>query len=210
MEGLASSFEVITQGIKGLADLLKYINPFDENFILKGIIETIGNILSYINPFSENFFGWKLIELFGNLLQKLFIPSEESVNNLVDSVKSKFAFIDYIKSSVNDINSILNGSVPAPSLTIHVSDSSFTTAQDIKVLDLTWYKQFKEFGDKIITGFIYALFIWRIYIGLPNIISGAGSTINDVPAEVSDIQAYAKFGFGRATTTKRGKGNLRN
>lgn len=200
---MATTFEAITQGLKDVAGLLDYINPLSDKFIFK-------EMFSWLNPFSENFFGWKIIDLLGNLLEKLFIPSEESVNNLVDSVKSKFAFIDYIKSSVNDINSILNGSVPAPSLTIHVSASSFTTAQDIKILDLSWYKQFKDFGDKIITGFVYALFIWRVYIGLPNIISGAGSAINDVPAEVNDIQAYAKFGFGRATTTKRGKGNMRN
>lgn len=225
MEGLANPLSLITQGIKSLSDLLSYINPFNENFILKNIldwlnpfsenfilksvIDFLGNMLSYINPLSDNFFGKKLVDLFSDLLKLLFIPSEENVNNLVNSVKDKFSFVDYIKNSVGDVNSILSGSTPAPSLTIHINETAYTKAQDIKIIDLSWYTQFKELGDKIFTGFIYAFFIWRTYTNLPNIISGAGSAINDVPAEISDISAYSKFGFGRASTTKRGKGNSR-
>lgn len=222
---MASSFEAITQGLKKLADLLSYINPtndnfilkdilswlnpFSDNFILKGVIDFLGKMLSYINPVSDNFFGKKLIELFSDLLKLLFIPSDENVNALVNSVKDKFSFIDYIKNSVSDVNGILNGTVPAPSLTIHISKSSYTDAQDVKIIDLSWYTQFKEFGDKIFTGFIYAFFIWRTYTNLPNIISGAGSTINDLPAEINDIGAYSRFGFGRSASTRRGKGNSR-
>lgn len=35
--------------------MVSYLNPFSDNFILKGILEFLGNILDYINPFSDNF-----------------------------------------------------------------------------------------------------------------------------------------------------------
>ena len=66
---MVSIVESLTQGL----NFLKYLNPFDENFILKtlldnlnpfsdnfilkDVVDFLGNILSYINPFSENFFG---------------------------------------------------------------------------------------------------------------------------------------------------------
>lgn len=68
---------------------------------------------------------------------------------------------------------------------------------------MTWYTQFKQYGDLILTGFIYAMFFWRIYINLPNIISGVGGAVNDVPAQVSDIEAYHRFGFGRSASTSK-------
>lgn len=34
---------------------MQYINPFNENFILNGVINSIGSVLDYLNPFSDNF-----------------------------------------------------------------------------------------------------------------------------------------------------------
>lgn len=166
-------------------------------------------MLSYINPFSENFFGYKIIDLFKELFQILFVPSEERLNNLVDSVKCKFSFIDAVKSSITDVKSIIEGAEEAPSLVIHINGTKYTDEQYVKILDLSWYVQFKTYGDLILTGFIYALFFWRIYINLPNIISGVGGAINDVPAQVQDIEAYHRFGFGRSSSTSRHQ-NVKN
>lgn len=208
MEGLASTFENITSGIGNifntLGEVLSYINPFSENFILKTVIQNLGEVLQYINPFNEEkFFGYKIVDLFSNLLQTLFVPAEENVNGLVDSVKNKFSFIDAIKNTVTDVEDILTGAEEAPSLTIHLNSTQFTEEQDVKILDLSWYIPFKEYGDKILTAFIYAMFFWRIYTSLPSIISGVGGAINDVPAQISDMQAYRNFGFGRSASTTR-------
>lgn len=188
--------------IENITQILGYLNPLSEDFILK-------DLLDWLNPFSENFFVYKLIELLGDLLELLFVPSEDVINGLVDSVKSKFSFIDTIKDSVVDIEDVLEGAESAPTLTIHVNSTDYTKEQDIQILDISWYVQFKKYGDMILTGFIYAFFFWRIYISLPNIISGAGGSLNDVPAQVSDIEAYRRFGFGRSTSTTRRGGNQR-
>lgn len=173
LEGLATTIENVTQ-------ILSYLNPLSENFILK-------DLLDWLNPFSENFFVYKLIELLGDLLEFLFVPSEDVINGLVDSVKSKFSFIDTIKSSVSDVEDILVGAESVPTLKIHVNETEYTQEQDLTIINLAWYVPFKKYGDIIITGFIYAFFIWRIYISIPNIIGGAGGAIRDVP----DI--YSKF-----------------
>lgn len=45
----------IIQNLTSSLDLLQYINPFNENFILNGVINSIGNVLDYLNPFSDHF-----------------------------------------------------------------------------------------------------------------------------------------------------------
>ena len=182
---MASTFENITQGIgnifNSLGEVLSYINPFSDNFILKTVIQNLGEVLQYINPFNEEkFFGYKFVDLFSNLLQTLFVPAEENVNGLVDSVKNKFSFIDAIKNTVTDVEDILTGAEEAPGFTIHVKGTQFTEEQDMKILDLSWYVPYKQYGDTILTGFIYAMFFWRIYIKLPSIISGSSGSVIEV------------------------------
>lgn len=150
-------------------------------------IENVTQILSYLNPFSENFFAYKLIELLGDLLEFLFVPSENVINGLVESVTSKFSFIDTIKSSVSDVEDVLVGAEAVPTLKIHVSGTDYTQEQDLTIINLAWYVPFKKYGDIILTGFIYAFFIWRIYISIPHIIGGAGGAVRDA----NDI--YSKF-----------------
>lgn len=174
---------------------------------MKNVIDGISNILSYINPFSDNFFGKKIIELLKDALSFLFIPSEERVNGLVDSVKCKFSFIDSVKSSITDVQSVLSGAQEAPSLTVHIKSTKYTEEQDVKIIDLSWYAPYKNYGDMILTGFIYAMFFWRIFTHLPNIISGAGGAYNDVPAMLDDLVAYNRFGFGRSSSTIRHQDN---
>lgn len=185
-----------------IAEALSYINPFDENFILLPLWDYFVELISYINPFSENFFVYKLIDLLGELLKFLFVPSEDSINNLVDSVKSHFRFVDTIKNTITVINDMFENTEALPKITITLKDNKWYSGQ-ITVMDLSWYSPYKQFGDLIISAFIYVFFLWRIFINLPNIISGTGGGINDVSIASSDIEAYRRFGFGRRSTLTR-------
>lgn len=193
---MATTFENIIHGLSYinpfdenfiLKDLIDWLNPTSENFILKQLWDFLINIISYINPFDENFFGYKIIDLLNELFNFLFIPSEDVISGLVDSVKSKFSFIDTIKSSISDVEDVLVGAEAVPTLKIHVNGTNYTKEQDLTIINLAWYVPFKKYGDIILTGFIYAFFFWRIYISIPRIISGSGGAIIDVP----DI--YSKF-----------------
>ena len=160
-----------------LGNILSYINPFSENFILKDVLDFLGKMLSYLNPFSENFLGYKLIELIGNLLHSLFIPNENSFVQLTEIVNDKFAFMESIKIHINTMKDMLNNLEGTPSLSLELGATKYTEKQNIKIIDLSWYKPYKQYGDIVLTGLIYFFFLWRIYIRLPSIISGAGGMV---------------------------------
>lgn len=144
---------IFTDFFKNISNMLSYINPFSDNFIfkdffsnffswfnplsdnfiLKKLWEFLTSIISFVNPTDDNFLGKKIIELLGDLLKSLFVPSEEAINGLVNSVKDH----------------------------------------------------------------------WRIFINLPNIISGGAGSVNDITIASSDIEAYQKFGFGRRSGLNR-------
>lgn len=180
-----------------LIEIISYINPFSENFILKDVLSFLTDMLSYINPFSENFFAYKLIELLKEALQFLFVPSEDSINNLVDTVKEKFRFVDTIKNTITTIQDMFEGTESLPVIKITLPENKWFNGQ-VVVMDLSWYAPYKTYGDTIISAFIYIFFIWRIYISLASIISGTGGAINDLPQQVGDIQLGK-----RSSITKR-------
>ena len=131
-----------------------------------------------MNPTSENFFVYKLIELLGDLLKALFVPSEERINAIIDTVKSKFDFIETIKISINSMEDIINNTGTSPKLTINIGATKYTEAQKMTILDLSFYKEFKPLGDLIFTGFIYAMFLWRFFISIPNILNATGGAVS--------------------------------
>ena len=173
--------------LSSFGNLLYSLNPFSENFFLKGFLSSFGNLLDWLNPFSENFFVYKLIELLKEALSFLFVPSEDSINSLVDSVKSHFAFIDTISNTANSIKDMFSGTDTLPVIKVSLPQNSWYNGE-VTVLDLNWYSTYKSYGDVIISAFIYAFFLWRMFIKLPSIISGTGGAIEDLPTQVKDIQ----------------------
>lgn len=163
----------------------------------------LADILSFLNPKSDNFIGKVIVDLFKDLFNALFIPSEDRINALVNSAKSKFDFVETIKTAVNSMQDLLNSSGNSVLLTVKIKPTKYTEETTVKILDFSWYAPFKKYGDLVITGFVYAMFIWRIFTHLPSIISGAGGAYNDVPAMLTDLEAYNRFGFGRSSSTAR-------
>lgn len=199
-----------------IGDALSYINPFDENFIFKEFFENIFNwlnpfsedfilkklwvfltdIIDYLNPFSENFLGKKLIELLGELLQKLFVPSEERLQAIPNTIASKFGFVDSIKIAINSFKDIVNNLGNAPSITLNLGATKYTNEMNMKVIDMSFYKAFKPYGDLVITGFVYIFYLWRLFVNISNILNGVPN-LYDVSSQKDDIEAYNRFGFGR-------------
>lgn len=184
----------ITQGIgsivQNIASILSYINPLSENFFLLNLWNFLTNIVSYINPLSENFFGYKIIDLLSDLFEYLFIPSQERITAITNTVSSKFAFVDSIKYSINSIKDIINNVGNAPKLTLNLGATKYTQAGNYTIIDLSWYAPYKTYGDLVLTGFIYLFFIWCLFVHLPNIIHGTAGDIKD------DVQIFNNFNDG--------------
>lgn len=107
----------------------------------------------------------------------MFVPSEERLNAIQNTVSSKFSFVDSIKLSIEALQNMLNNVGNAPKLTLHLGSTKYTEEGDFVVLDLSWYGPFKFYGDLVLTGFIYIFFIWRIFITVPSIINGASGVV---------------------------------
>ena len=111
--------------------------------------------------------------------------------------------MDSINSTVNEIVGVVQNEDSVPTFYIDTLENKYYNGQ-LKIIDLTWYAPYKTYGDSIICCFVYAFFFWRIFINLSNIINGAGGAV-DATSEISDIQAYSKFGFGRRSRIRGNK-----
>ena len=132
--------------------------------------------MSWLNPSSENFIAYKFINLLQSLFEFIFVPSQERIDAITNTVKAKFDFVDSIKFAINSVKDILNNLGNAPKITLNLKATKYTEAQKAIVFDLSWYAPYKTYGDLVITGFIYLMFIWRLFVNLPNIINGVGSS----------------------------------
>lgn len=174
-----------------LKDLFDWLNPFSDNFILKKLWEFLVNIISYINPFDDNFLGKKIIELLGDLLNTLFIPSEDRITALQNTVMSKFDFVESIKIAINSFMDIINNLGNAPVLHLNLGATKYTDEMNVAVIDLNWYKPYKQYGDVVLTGIIYAFYLFRLFYNAPNIISGANSGFKEIDTYV-EVERVSK------------------
>ncbi len=157
---------------------MSYLNPFSDNFILKGLLSNLSTILSYINPFNENFFGYKLMDMLGDTFSYLFVPSEDSFTKLTNVVSSRFAFVDSVKIAGNSIKEMFTNLNIAPKFSLNI-DSKFYKGE-LTIVDLSWYTPFKPYGDIVITGFAYVLFFWRLLNHIVSIVNGVSNSTSDI------------------------------
>lgn len=145
---------------------------------------------------------------FGNNLDNIFKKkdeddkdnadkSAESINSSVDSIKSKFGFVDNIKTNVDDMVSVITDDTNIPKFDINVNSKYYNGK--VIVIDFSWYADYRNYGDTVICMFCYLGFLWNIFIRLPDIISGAGASSYSLNM-ANDIQAYKNTGFGRVSS----------
>lgn len=110
----------------------------------------------------------------------LFVPSEERITALHNTVTSKFDFVTSIRTASDNLKNLIENTGNAPKLKIRTFKTKYTNEQEQVILDFSWYAPFKAYGDVVITGFVYALFLWRLFISVPNTIKGNAGVVNDV------------------------------
>ncbi len=113
-------------------------------------------------------------------LKALFVPSDAVVADTVYSLTSKFEFMNDLKAAGVDIKDALFGITPSPYLKIYIMPITKSKYGDwgmgeYILIDISWYADFKELGDAIIGTFLWAFFLWRLFLKLPSILNGLGA-----------------------------------
>lgn len=106
-----------------------------------------------------------------------FVPSETATLEKIGEMQEYFKFKDDMETIIYEFKRNIFGIKPSPILKIPIGKPSskkydYGTGNYI-IIDASWYAKYKDFGDKIVLAFAWAFFIWRMFVGLPGIISGS-------------------------------------
>lgn len=169
-----------------LCTLLKWIGEcikllpqqvyYDLQYCLQWLVNAITAVLNRLSEILKPLMDYLL-----EGIKKIFIPSEDFLTVKVQSLRTKFDWIDPFIVFAENISGELFSTEP-PVIYIHLDDAegSYNYGGTIPFLDMRWYARYKEQGDLILSGFLWALFAWRMYLKLPGIISGASGTIGHI------------------------------
>lgn len=163
-------FNAIKEGLSSIVEffknLLDYLNPFSENFILLKLWNFLTDIISYINPFSDNFLGKKIIELLSDLLEFLFVPESNPFEELSSKFDEKFAFVGQIKTLVSDLLGFNNYGDKVPSFNMTWHGVTFA------LIDFSLFLDYRTWLHSIILAIAWFVFLFKTYKKLPSIIGG--------------------------------------
>ncbi len=114
-------------------------------------------------------------------LSVCLVPDATATMEMVMDMYAFFRFTDDIIAAVADLKEMLFEITPSPILKIPIGKPTsrrydYGTGSYI-IIDVSWYAQYKQFGDGVVLAIAWALFLWRLYIKLPGIISGTEGSI---------------------------------
>lgn len=159
---------VISQAIStAIADVIEW---------LKSLGATLADILEWIKSLPS-----AIVDGISSVLTSIFVPSTDFITAKVESLRARFDWIDPFIVFAENISGELFSTEP-PVIYIHLDDAegNYNYGGTIPFLDMRWYARYKKQGDLILSGFLWALFAWRMYLKLPGIISGASGTIGHI------------------------------
>ena len=114
-------------------------------------------------------------------IQAIFVPSADFVTAKVEALRARFDFINVFMDFIDSFKGELSGATP-PVIYVHLenAEGSYNYGGTVKFLDMSWYSRYKSTGDAIISGFLWALFGWRMYLKLPGIINGVSGGVGSM------------------------------
>ena len=144
--------------------------------IWAAIVDGISTVTTVLQTIPET-----LAQLMTSVLTDIFVPSSDYVTTKVEALKARFDWIEPILTYAASFKGEFSGATP-PVIYVHLqnAEGSYNYGGTVKFLDLTWYSRYKAQGDAILSGFFWALFIWRMYMKLPSIINGVGGDIGSI------------------------------
>ena len=136
------------------------------------------------------------------VLEYCFVPDEALTMERFSTMQDYFRFTDDMKRIIGDFEREIWGITPSPYLKIPIGKPTSKKYNygtgDFIIIDISWYAEYKSFGDKIILAVVWAVFLWKIYVLLPGIVSGSvggfimGADIK-VTKELNDYYSDSNF-----------------
>ena len=110
------------------------------------------------------------------VMTDVFVPNEAATFEKVGEIQEYFKFTEDMEDIVTEFKKSVFGITPSPILKIPIGKPkskkyNYGTGSYI-IIDVSWYAEYKDFGDKIILAFAWVFFIWRMFVLLPGIING--------------------------------------
>lgn len=179
LKSVAATLSDILEWAKGLpAAISQAISTAIADVIewLKSLGAALVDILEWIKSLPS-----AIVDGISSVLTSIFVPTTDFITAKVESLRARFDWIDPFIVFAENISGELFSTEP-PVIYIHLDDAegSYNYGGTIPFLDMHWYARYKKQGDLILSGFLWALFAWRMYLKLPGIISGASGTIGHI------------------------------
>jgi len=168
--------------ITGLGDRINEIATVGHEFL-------IDKITTLWNTFTDNLEDildtGREVLLGGirDILEDLFVPDSDYLSEKVTTLRERFSFADSIMSTAEQVkNAVVGGGDSAPKISIDFgkAESKYDYGASSMVLDMSWYSQYKPNVDLVLSAMMWVFFIWRVFVKLPNIISGVGGSVETI------------------------------
>lgn len=107
------------------------------------------------------------------------MPDPVVIEDKWNSIRQRFVFADSISNTANVIGDFFKNTdfnePPKISIDLGKAESEYDYGTTSFALDMSWYARYKPTVDVFLSAWIWLVFLWRLYIKLPNIINGVGS-----------------------------------
>ena len=153
-----------------IINILDWLNPFSENFILLRLWNFLADIVSFINPFSDNFLGKKIVSLIGDLLKSLFVPEDDYFTNKIDSLKTSLNDRIPYQQYLDDMDSLKNANNTRNNndISTFVSLNNYTITDKL-VINMNKFIDFGIFSKYKSTWFVWVRVVIYVLLLLYNI-----------------------------------------
>lgn len=159
--------------MEGIRNIPQNFKESIEN-LKSSFTESINNLNNVISQGLED-----LKESIKDTLTELFVPDEDYLTEKLNHIREKFGFADSVMAMGEVFKEMfsVNPTEP-PKIVINLgnAESKYNYGGSTLALDMSWYARYKPSVDAILSSIMWVVFGWRLFVGLPNIISGVGST----------------------------------
>lgn len=169
--------------ITGLGDRINEIATAGHEFLINKITDLWDNFTENLETIIDNG-NEVLMSGIKKILQELFVPEEDYISEKVAAIRERFAFADSVMSTAESIKEAVYGAgndgAPRITINLNAAESKYNYGGSALALDMSWYSRYKPTVDTVLSAIIWVAFVWRVFVHLPNIISGIGGSVETI------------------------------